>query len=89
MTLKSRIPVVSSVTVVPPYTLDVLFDDGERRIVNVEPLLFGPVFEPLRDVRTFAEVRVEPEWGTVAWPNGADLAPEFLYFGQDPTQAAK
>jgi hypothetical protein len=67
--------------VVPPYTLDVSFDDGHQRRINVERLLFGPVFEPLRDPAAFAEARVDPEWGTVAWPNGADLAPEFLYDG--------
>ena len=38
----------------------------------------GPVLEPLRDVRYFAQVAVDPDLGTVAWPNGADLAPDVL-----------
>jgi hypothetical protein len=33
---------------------------------------------PLRDVDRFADVRLDPEIGTIAWPNGADFAPEFL-----------
>lgn len=41
----------------------------------------GPVFEPLRDVAYFAKVTVDPELGTVVWPNGADLAPEVLHAG--------
>lgn len=39
----------------------------------------GPMFEPLRDVEYFARVSVDPELGTVVWPNGADLAPEVLH----------
>lgn len=39
----------------------------------------GEVFEPLKDPAFFRRVRLNPETGTVEWPNGADLAPEFLY----------
>jgi hypothetical protein len=39
----------------------------------------GPMFEPLRDVSYFARVVVDPELGTVVWPNGADLAPDVLH----------
>lgn len=39
----------------------------------------GPMFEPLRDPVQFATVRVDPDLGTVTWPNGADLAPDVLY----------
>ena len=55
---------------------------------NLADALSGPVFEPLRDQALFAQVAVEPELETVTWPNGADLAPEFLYFKafqDDPT----
>lgn len=58
-------PIVTGVTVIPPYTLEVSFDDGRLRRIDAEPLLFGPVFEPLHDVLGFAEVTVDPEWGTV------------------------
>jgi hypothetical protein len=37
------------------------------------------MFEPLRDVSYFARVVVDPELGTVVWPNGADLAPDVLH----------
>ena len=68
---------VVGVVVVAPYTLQVMFDDGMVRRIDLTGELLGEVFEPLRDVVLFARVRVESE--TVVWPNGADLAPEFLY----------
>lgn len=44
-----------------------------------EFLDFSGVFETLRDPVHFAEVRVVADWGTIAWPNGADLDPDVLY----------
>ena len=37
------------------------------------------MFEPLKDLEYFRSFRLEPELGTVSWPNGADFAPEFLH----------
>ena len=37
------------------------------------------VLAPLNDSDYFAEVSVDPEAGTVVWPDGIDLAPELLY----------
>jgi len=49
-------------------------------VVNLASnLSFQGVFAPLRDPAYFAQVRVDPELGTVAWPNGADLDPDVLY----------
>ena len=62
-----------------PRSLDVLFDDGTRKCVDLTPLLTGPVFESLHDPAYFARVVVDPRCGTVVWPNGADLAPEAVY----------
>ena len=57
----------------------VKFEDGTEGEVDLSQELYGPVFEPLKDVNYFKQVTVDPELGTIAWPNGADLAPEFLY----------
>ncbi|MDQ3698090.1 MAG: DUF2442 domain-containing protein [Gemmatimonadota bacterium] len=54
------------------------FSDGATGDVDLANELHGEVFEPLEDVALFARVHVDPELQTVAWPNGADLAPEFL-----------
>ena len=40
--------------------------------------LTGPVFDALRDDDLFSRVEVHSLFHTVTWPNGADLAPEYL-----------
>ena len=70
---------VVEATVCGPFLLDVRFNDGVRKTVDLTPLLTGPVFQPLKDPDYFARVVVDAEAGTVVWPNGADLAPEALY----------
>lgn len=60
------------------HSILVTFDDGTRVLADLGPHLDGEVFEPLRDVEVFRRFRVDPELDTVVWPNGADVAPEFL-----------
>lgn len=72
---------VVAVDVPEPFVLDVRFNDGVCRRVNLRDELWGPVFEPLRDAAVFAQATLDPVLGTVVWPNGADLSPEFLYYG--------
>ena len=61
------------------YVVWVKFEDGTEGKVDLSDELYGPVFEPLKDVGYVSRVAVDPELGTIAWPNGADVAPEFLY----------
>jgi hypothetical protein len=62
------------------YRLYLKFEDGVEGVVDLATQLsFRGVFEPLRDLAYFQLVRVDPELGTVAWPNGADLDPDVLY----------
>lgn len=51
------------------------FNDGVTGEVDLAGEMWGAVFEPLRDPERFKEFRVDR---TLVWPNGADLAPEFL-----------
>jgi hypothetical protein len=62
-----------------PHSLELTFDDGTCKRVNVLPLLDGPIFEPLLDPSYFARMVLDPVAGTVVWPNEADFAPEALY----------
>ena len=68
------------------YKLRLRFKNGVEKTVDVTSLLQGPVFEPLRDPKFFAEGRLDEICGTVVWPNGADIAPETLY-DLSPTDA--
>ena len=54
------------------------FNDGTHGEADVAAELKGPVFEELLDPDKFSEADLDPELRTVCWPNGADLAPEFL-----------
>lgn len=73
------IPKVVEVRTLDDYKLWVRFEDGVTGTVNLSGELWGPMFEPLRDKALFSQAVVHPELETVMWPNGADLAPEFLY----------
>ena len=42
------------------YLLDITFDDGKRKIVDLEGLLKGELFEPLRDRNLFAKLTIDP-----------------------------
>ena len=73
------IPKVVEVTPLDGYRLWLRFHDGMAGIVDLTSELWGPMFEPLKDQSLFAQATVDPDLETVTWPNGADLAPEFLY----------
>lgn len=59
------------------FRIHVTFNDGTEAVVDFEPWLAGPVFEPLKQTTYFKKFFIDG--GTVAWPNGADIAPETLY----------
>jgi len=73
------IPKVVEVRALEGYRLLLQFQDGTVGTVDVTDELWGPMFEPLKDVTLFAQVSVDKDLETITWPNGADLAPEFLY----------
>ncbi len=70
---------VTQAQVVGRSSLELTFDDGTRKRVNLRRELYGPIFEPLRDAAYFARAYLDADSRTVTWPNGADFAPDFLY----------
>lgn len=71
---------VVDVTVLGRYVLGLRFEDGSDRVIDLEPILAGPMYEALLDdYDLFRQVRVYEDSGTVAWPNGADVSPRRLY----------
>jgi hypothetical protein len=70
---------VTEATYVGGYKLKIRFDNGETKVVDLQPHLDGPIFEPLKDLAFFKSFYVNRDLDTVVWPNNADFSPEFLY----------
>ncbi len=67
------------------FTVHLTFSNGEERDLDLTPYLSGPIFEPIRnDLEYFRTVHVDVE--TIAWSNGADIAPETLYEDSQPVR---
>lgn len=73
------IPRVEAARYVQGFTIHIRFSDGTEGDVDLGGELYGEVFEPLKDQALFRRFIVHPEFHTLSWPDGADLAPEFLY----------
>ena len=61
------------------YVIWLRFNDGIEGEVDLENELDGEVFGPLKDKKKFKLFKVDTVLQTIAWENGADLAPEFLH----------
>jgi hypothetical protein len=60
------------------YKLWLKFNNGKSGEVDLKDHIWGPAFEPLKDVDFFKKFEVSNILGTVVWPNEVDFAPEFL-----------
>jgi hypothetical protein len=69
---------IKSVHHVEEFRIWVSFDDGIAGEIDLANNLNGVMFEPLKKIDEFKKVSIDPELETIVWPNGADLAPEFL-----------
>jgi hypothetical protein len=70
---------VTRFSIMAPYTLTVWFTDGTEQRIDFKPVLRGVLFGPLQDLATFEAVALDPEAGTLVWPNGADFDPATLH----------
>lgn len=59
------------------YMLELLFNNGVRKCIDLLPFLEGEVFGELRDLEKFTQYGLTRM--TIEWANGAEFAPEFLY----------
>ena len=74
-------PRVAAVRHIQGYCLELTFSNGARGEVDFRNRIVGRggVFAPLEEVAYFARVQVDPEAGTLVWPNGVDFCPDVLY----------
>ncbi|MDR1190774.1 MAG: DUF2442 domain-containing protein [Verrucomicrobiales bacterium] len=68
---------VSAAKYAGDYRLELTFNNGVTKTVDLQNELDGEVFEPLRAIDYFKNFHII--YNTVEWDNGADFAPEFLY----------
>jgi Protein of unknown function (DUF2442) len=79
MTVMDKLVDVTAVRVIGPHKIRLTFKDGLVGDVDFTGRDWRRVFAPLADPDYFAKVSVDPEVGTIVWPNGVDMAPETLY----------
>jgi Protein of unknown function (DUF2442) len=73
----SYLPQVIGARHISKFIVSTRFDDGTEKYIDISQWFKGPVFEPLKDPKFFKKFFIEA--GTLAWPNGVDIAPEALY----------
>jgi hypothetical protein len=79
---------VSRVELLAGFTVRVTFTDSSQRVIDLEPYLFGPVFESIHnDLSMFRRVFVDH--GALTWSNGADIDTDTLYYEGPPPWAQK
>jgi len=75
------LPRITTVRHLRRHRLELVFSDGTRAEMDFRDWIVGRggVFEPLEKIAYFRRVRVDPEVGTIVWPNGVDFCPDVLY----------
>ena len=88
MSTRTKTARIRSVEPLSGFVLRLVFDDRTEREVDLEGELRGPVFEPQRaSPKLFRQVTVDEEFGTIVWPNGADMDPDVLHGDYPPDEA--
>lgn len=74
-------PRIEKVRHIENYRLELTFTNGEKAELDFKDRIVGRggVFGPLQDVNFFKQVKVDPEVGTLVWPNEVDFCPDVLY----------
>jgi hypothetical protein len=62
------------------HQVHLVFEDGVEGKIDIADFVdFTGVFAPVADETYFRQVAVNPDIGTICWPNGADIDPDVLY----------
>ncbi len=69
------------------FIISTRFDDGTEKQIDISQWFKGPVFESLKNAKVFKKFFIEA--GTLAWPNGVDIAPEALYASHEATKKTR
>ncbi len=80
---------IRDVKIVGPYSLRLTYEDGKVNVVDLDGVLFGEIYGPLRNPSLFRKVHIDSEVPTIVWPNGADFDPETLYYWDEYLPAWK
>ena len=74
-------PRVKQVRHLGEYRLELTFTDGTKGDLDLRERAVGRggVFSLLEDISFFRQVKVDPEAGTIVWPNEVDSCPDVLY----------
>ena len=70
-------PSVKEVIPRDDYTLSLIFENGEKGILDMKPMLAFGVFHRIKDLDNFKRVRVA--FDTIEWACGVDRDPEYIY----------
>ena len=70
-------PSVKAVIPRDDYTLSLVFENGEKGILDMKPTLGFGVFNRIKDLDNFKRVRVA--FDSIEWDCGVDLDPEYIY----------
>jgi hypothetical protein len=81
------LPEVNRAKRVKGFVVAMRFNDGTEKHIDVSQWFRGPVFKALKDPKFFAKFFLDG--GTLAWPNGVDIAPETLYEAVDVRTTTK
>ena len=74
-------PRITEVNYIKAYQLKLIFDTGETGEIDFKDRIIGRggIFSALENTAFFSQVRVDPEIGTIVWPNEVDFCPDVLY----------
>lgn len=81
---------VKRVTPISKFVVRLELNNGDKRTIDLEPFLFGPIFRKIRNNRSeFLKLHVDPVLGTIVWDNGADIDPDVLIGIEQPEWAKR